>query len=139
MFFRAVKWWPIASPPGVQCGATPNLSHACPMRVTRLIPRAGALVPDDVIIGIVKDRLKSSDCKQKGWLLDGFPRTGVQAEAMAKAGIVADKCIFLDVPDEKLIERCEGRRTDPKTGAIYHLKFNPPPNDTEVKKRLVHR
>lgn len=96
-------------------------------------------MPDDVIIGIVKDRLKMSDCKRKGWLLDGFPRTGVQAEAMAKAGICADKCIFLEVPNDILVERCEGRRTDPETGAIYHLKFNPPPNDPAVKKRLIHR
>jgi adenylate kinase len=67
---------------------------------------AGALVPDDVIIGIVRDRLAADDCKNKGWLLDGFPRTGVQAEALRKQGIVADKFILLNVPDNVLIERC---------------------------------
>jgi adenylate kinase len=60
----------------------------------------GGLVPDEVMIGIVKDRLAEKDCQEKGWLLDGFPRTGVQAEAMAKAGIVAEKFILLNVPDE---------------------------------------
>jgi len=100
---------------------------------------SGGLVPDDVMIGIVKDRLAEDDCKTKGWLLDGFPRTAVQAEAMARAGIKADKFILLNVPDSILIERCVGRRTDPATGKIYHLKFNPPPADAEVQARLVHR
>jgi len=100
---------------------------------------SGGLVPDDVMIGIVKDRLAADDCQTKGWLLDGFPRTAVQAEAMARAGIKADKFILLNVPDSILIERCVGRRTDPVTGKIYHLKFNPPPEDAEVKARLVHR
>lgn len=99
----------------------------------------GALVPDDVMIGIVRDRLAAEDCKEKGWLLDGFPRTGVQAEAMAQEGIVAEKFVLLNVPDDVLIERCVGRRSDPITGKIYHLKFNPPPNDPEVLGRLVHR
>ena len=99
----------------------------------------GALVPDDVIIGIVRDRLGSDDCKEKGWLLDGFPRTGVQAEALAKEGIEADKFVLLNVPDDVLIERCVGRRSDPVTGKIYHLKFNPPPEDKEIQARLVHR
>mmetsp|Transcript_65282 Transcript_65282/g.160759 ORF Transcript_65282/g.160759 Transcript_65282/m.160759 type:complete len:269 (-) Transcript_65282:245-1051(-) len=99
----------------------------------------GALVPDDVIIGIVKDKLDEPECKEKGWLLDGFPRTGVQAEAMEKQGIKADKFVLLNVPDATLIERCVGRRTDPETGKIYHLKFNPPPEDPAVIKRLVHR
>lgn len=99
----------------------------------------GGLVPDEVMIGIVKDKLESEECKKKGWLLDGFPRTGVQAEAMAKQGIKADKFVLLNVPDKVLIERCVGRRTDPETGKIYHLKFNPPPNDPAVQKRLVHR
>ncbi len=63
-------------------------------------------MPDEVIIGIVRDRLAAEDCKKQGWLLDGFPRTGVQAEAMRKEGIVADKFILLNVPDNVLIERC---------------------------------
>jgi len=99
----------------------------------------GGLVPDEVMIGIVKSRLAESDCKEKGWLLDGFPRTGVQAQAMEDAGIKADKFLLLNVPDDVLIERCVGRRSDPETGKIYHLKFNPPPADPEVQARLVHR
>lgn len=99
----------------------------------------GALVPDDLIIGIVKDRLAAPDCQSKGWLLDGFPRTGAQAQALTQAGIHASKFILLNVPDEILVERCVGRRSDPVTGKIYHLKFNPPPSDPEVQKRLVHR
>lgn len=99
----------------------------------------GGLVPDEVMIGIVESRLAQDDCKEKGWLLDGFPRTGVQAEAMAKAGIEAEKFLLLNVPDDVLIERCVGRRSDPVTGKIYHLTFNPPPEDPEVQARLVHR
>jgi adenylate kinase len=99
----------------------------------------GALVPDDVMIGIVKSRLAEDDCKERGWLLDGFPRTGQQAQAMADLGIAAEKFILLNVPDSVLIERCVGRRSDPVTGKIYHLTFNPPPDDAEVQKRLVHR
>ena len=99
----------------------------------------GGLVPDDVMIGIVKSRLAEDDCKEKGWLLDGFPRTGVQAKAMEDAGIKADKFVLLNVPDDVLVERCVGRRSDPETGKIYHLKFNPPPSDPEVQARLVHR
>lgn len=99
---------------------------------------AGKLVPDDVIIGVVRDRLKESDCVEKGWLLDGFPRTAAQAEALAEAGISADCFLFLDVPDEILVERVVGRRTDPETGKIYHMKFSPPEND-EIAARLVQR
>ena len=86
----------------------------------------GKLVPDEVIIGAVKERLAQPDCQQKGWLLDGFPRTGAQAQALVDAGIHADTFIFLDVPDEDLIERVVGRRADPVTGKIYHMKFSPP-------------
>jgi len=98
----------------------------------------GKLVPDDVIIGVVKDRLCASDCKDKGWLLDGFPRTQAQANALAEAGVSADCFLFLDVPDDVLVERVVGRRTDPVTGKIYHMKFSPP-EDYEVRSRLVQR
>jgi len=97
----------------------------------------GALVPDDVIIGIVKDRLQSKDCVENGWLLDGFPRTEAQALALKAAGIEANSFILLNVPDETLIERAVGRRVDPVTGNIYHLTFNPPPE--EIADRLEHR
>jgi len=98
----------------------------------------GKLVPDDVIIGIVKDRLEEGDCAEKGWLLDGFPRTKAQADALAEAGIESDCFVFLNVPDEALVERVVGRRTDPETGKIYHLKFSPPESE-EVTARLVQR
>ncbi|MFN9942306.1 MAG: nucleoside monophosphate kinase, partial [bacterium] len=99
----------------------------------------GALVPDDLIISIVKARLSRADCRTKGWLLDGFPRTRVQAEALKAAGISPTHFVLLDVPDSILVERCVGRRSDPVTGKIYHLKYNPPPDDAEVRGRLVHR
>lgn len=86
----------------------------------------------------VKDRLDQGDCKEQGWLLDGFPRTQAQAKALEDAGISADCFIFLNVPDEILVERVVGRRTDPVTGKIYHMKFSPP-NDEEIKARLQQR
>ena len=98
----------------------------------------GELVPDDVIIGIVKEKLDSDDCKKKGWLLDGFPRTAVQAKALEEHGIVAEKFILIKVPDDVLVERVEGRRLDPETGKIYHIKFSPAEDD-EVSKRLIQR
>jgi len=99
---------------------------------------SGKLVPDEVIIGVVKDRLDESDCASNGWLLDGFPRTPAQAQALADAGVSADCFIFLNVPDEVLVERVVGRRTDPETGKIYHMKFSPP-EDEEVLARLEQR
>lgn len=99
---------------------------------------SGKLVPDEVIIGVVQDRLQEDDCKTNGWLLDGFPRTPAQAEALASAGIKADCFLFLNVPDEILVERVVGRRTDPVTGKIYHMKFSPP-DDEDVLARLEQR
>merc|ERR1712070_955139 len=90
--------------------------------------------------GVVKDRLDQSDCQKSGWLLDGFPRTPAQADALAEAGVSADCFLFLDVPDEVLVERVVGRRTDPETGKIYHMTFSPPPaDDEELINRLEHR
>lgn len=86
----------------------------------------------------IKDRLEQDDCKAQGWLLDGFPRTQAQAKALEESGAKADCFIFLNVPDEILVERVVGRRTDPETGAIYHMKFSPP-EDADVLKRLVQR
>lgn len=99
---------------------------------------SGQLVPDEVIIGVVKSRLAEPDCVSRGWLLDGFPRTEAQARALQAAGIVPDAVVYLDVPDEVLVERVVGRRLDPVTGRIYHLTFSPPPSD-EVAARLTHR
>ncbi|CAM9781223.1 unnamed protein product [Ectocarpus sp. 4 AP-2014] len=97
----------------------------------------GKLVPDEVIIGIVKDRLNEDDCKTQGWLLDGFPRTRAQADALAAEGIQANSFLLLNVPDEMLIRRVVGRRLDPDTGDIYHVDFNPPP--AEIVDRLIQR
>eukprot|EP00555_Chaetoceros_dichaeta_P003284 CAMPEP_0198250986 /NCGR_PEP_ID=MMETSP1447-20131203/1975_1 /TAXON_ID=420782 /ORGANISM="Chaetoceros dichaeta, Strain CCMP1751" /LENGTH=261 /DNA_ID=CAMNT_0043935915 /DNA_START=329 /DNA_END=1114 /DNA_ORIENTATION=+ len=99
---------------------------------------SGKLVPDDVIIGVVKDRLAEDDCTENGWLLDGFPRTPAQAEALAKSGINPDCFLFLNVPDSILVERVVGRRTDPVTGKIYHMTFSPP-EDEEILGRLEQR
>ena len=100
---------------------------------------SGQLVSDELIINIVKARLDQDDCKTKGWLLDGFPRTGAQAEALAAAGITATHFLLLEVDPKILVERCVGRRSDPETGKIYHLTFNPPPDDPEIQARLLHR
>lgn len=86
----------------------------------------------------VKDRLAEEDCAKQGWLLDGFPRTAAQARALEEAGVTADCFIFLNVPDEVLVERVVGRRTDPETGKIYHMTFSPPEDD-EVLARLEQR
>jgi adenylate kinase len=99
---------------------------------------AGKLVSDEIIIGVISDRLKEDDCKTNGWLLDGFPRTPAQAEALAAAGLEADCFLFLNVPDEVLVERVVGRRTDPETGKIYHMTFSPP-EDEAVLARLEQR
>jgi len=99
---------------------------------------AGQLVPDELIIDVICDRLKQPDCVSKGWLLDGFPRTKAQADALSAAGMIPDCFVLLDVPEEILVERVTGRRTDPVTGKIYHLKFSPPESE-EVRSRLVQR
>jgi adenylate kinase family enzyme len=99
---------------------------------------AGKLVPDDLIISMVVARLRQQDVRERGFLLDGFPRTGEQAKALMEAGLGADAFVLLEVPDEVLVERVEGRRSDPQSGKIYHLKFNPPEN-AEVAARLVQR
>ncbi|MBF8178996.1 MAG: adenylate kinase [Burkholderiaceae bacterium] len=85
----------------------------------------GGLVSDDIIIGLVKDRLKEPDCA-KGYLFDGFPRTIPQADAMKEAGVAIDYVLEIDVPDEAIVERMSGRRVHPASGRTYHVKFNPP-------------
>jgi adenylate kinase len=86
---------------------------------------AGQLVPDEVIIGLVKDRIAQPDCTQ-GFLLDGFPRTMAQAEALKEAGVDIDYVVEVDVPDEEIVRRLSGRRVHPASGRVYHLVFNPP-------------
>ncbi len=84
----------------------------------------GSLVPDDVVIGIIKERLAKSDC-EKGFILDGFPRTVPQAEALDEMGIKLDTVLSLEVADEAIIERMSGRRVCQTCGATYHVKYNP--------------
>lgn len=86
---------------------------------------AGGLVSDDIIIGLVKDRLQQDDCKN-GYLFDGFPRTKPQADAMKEAGVGIDYVLEIDVPDEAIVERMSGRRVHPGSGRSYHVRFNPP-------------
>ena len=86
---------------------------------------AGKLVPDEVIIGVIHERLAEADC-QNGYILDGVPRTIAQAEALEKAGIVFDDVISLEVDDGEIESRMTGRRTCPSCGATYHVKANPP-------------
>ncbi len=89
---------------------------------------AGQLVPDDVVIGIIKERLAKDDCKN-GFILDGFPRTIPQAEALDSMGIKIDKVIDIEVPDEKIASRLSGRRVCAKCGASFHLEFKKPAKD----------
>merc|ERR1711862_342899 len=97
----------------------------------------GKLVPDELIINIVKERLQENDCKIQGWLLDGFPRTYAQAKALSSMGINPNCFLYLNVPDSQIIERVTGRRIDPISNKIYHLIYNPPPFN--VKANLIHR
>ncbi|UVW29911.1 adenylate kinase [Massilia sp. H6] len=89
---------------------------------------AGQLVSDDIIIGLVKERLKETDCAN-GYLFDGFPRTIAQADAMKDSGVMIDYVLEIDVPDDLIVERMSGRRTHPGSGRVYHTKFNPPKVD----------
>jgi len=86
---------------------------------------SGGLVPDDVIIGLVKERIQEPDC-EKGFLFDGFPRTIPQADAMKDAGVPIDAVVDIDVPDEEIIKRMSGRRVHLASGRTYHVVFNPP-------------
>ncbi len=86
---------------------------------------AGQLVSDDLIIGLVKERISKEDCA-KGFLLDGFPRTIPQADAMKANGVVVDHVIEFDVPDDVIVERMSGRRVHPASGRVYHVSYNPP-------------
>lgn len=88
----------------------------------------GLLVPDDVVIGIIKDRLKEDDCKN-GFILDGFPRTVPQAEALDEMGIEIDKVIDIEVPDERIAARMSGRRVCSGCGASYHMEYKKPKQD----------
>lgn len=103
---------------------------------------AGKLVPDSVVIGLVEERLKQPDARN-GFILDGFPRTTAQADALgallARLGKPLEKVVQLDVPSELIVERTTLRRTDKRTGQIYHLKYSPPPPDAELEHRADDR
>jgi adenylate kinase len=102
---------------------------------------AGKLVPDDVIIGLVKERIKEPDC-ETGFLFDGFPRTIPQADAMKEAGVPIDAVVDIDVPDEEIIKRMSGRRVHLASGRTYHVVFNPPKEegkDDETGEPLIQR
>jgi adenylate kinase len=86
---------------------------------------SGALVSDDIIIGLVKERIAQPDCA-RGFLFDGFPRTIPQADAMKNAGVKIDCVLEIDVPFDAIVERMSGRRSHPASGRTYHVKFNPP-------------
>ncbi len=102
---------------------------------------AGQLVTDDIIIGLVKDRIAEDDCKN-GYLLDGFPRTLPQADAVTNAKIEIDAVVEIDVPDEEIIKRMSGRRAHLASGRTYHIVYNPPKvadKDDETGEDLVQR
>jgi adenylate kinase len=102
---------------------------------------SGALVSDDIIIGLVQERLRESDC-ERGYLFDGFPRTIPQADAMKDAAVRIDHVLEIDVPDAAIVERMSGRWVHPASGRTYHVRFNPPRRpglDDETGEPLVQR
>ncbi len=102
---------------------------------------SGKLVTDEIIIGLVKDRITHDDCKN-GFLLDGFPRTVPQADALREAGVAIDAVIEIDVPDSEIVKRMSGRRAHLASGRTYHILYNPPKNegkDDETGEDLVQR
>jgi adenylate kinase len=102
---------------------------------------AGQLVSDEIILGLIKERITADDCKN-GFLLDGFPRTIVQAEGLKAMGVEIDTVIEIDVPDENIVTRMAGRRVHLASGRSYHIEFNPPKSeglDNETGEALIQR
>lgn len=102
---------------------------------------AGKLVTDEIIIGLVKERIQEPDC-ENGFLLDGFPRTVPQADALKAAGVAIDAVIEIDVPDSEIVNRMAGRRVHPGSGRTYHIRYNPPKvegKDDETGEDLIQR
>ena len=106
---------------------------------------SGALVPDGVIVGMMENRIKEDDCKN-GFILDGFPRTTAQAEALdimlKNNNIALDSVLLIDVPEDEIIDRLTGRRVCPSCGAVYHIKYNSPKQDNlcdKCKTELIQR
>lgn len=113
-----------------------------PLGVTvKQIMESGGLVSDEIIIQLVQERIVRPDCEQ-GFLLDGFPRTLVQAEAIQSSGIEIDQVVEIDLSDEEIIKRLSGRRVHPRSGRVYHVDYNPPnsPNQDDLTgEALVQR
>lgn len=102
---------------------------------------AGGLVSDDIILGLIEERLKEDDCKN-GYLFDGFPRTLAQADALKNNGVPVDAVVEIDVDDDEIIKRMSGRRVHPSSGRTYHVTFNPPKEDgkdDETGESLIQR
>ncbi|MCP5326182.1 MAG: adenylate kinase [Oceanospirillaceae bacterium] len=105
------------------------------------VMKSGGLVSDDLIIGLVKERIAEADCKN-GFLFDGFPRTIPQAEALLESGVVIDAVVEIDVDDEEIVKRMSGRRVHPGSGRTYHVIYNPPKvegKDNQTGEDLVQR
>jgi len=110
-------------------------------RKVEAVMNSGALVTDDIIIALVKERITAPDCV-RGFLLDGFPRTIPQAQAMVDAGINIDAVIEIQVADDAIVERLSGRRVHPGSGRVYHVVYNPPKQpglDDDTGEALVQR
>ncbi len=110
-------------------------------KAAKKIMDAGGLVSDDIIMGMVKERITDDDCKN-GYLFDGFPRTIPQADALKEAGVAVDAVVEIDVPDEEIIKRMSGRRVHLTSGRTYHVTFNPPKEegkDDATGEALVQR
>ena len=110
-------------------------------RQAKAVMDSGALVSDDIIIGLVKERIEEPDC-EPGFLFDGFPRTLAQADAMRDAGVAIDAVVEIAVPDDDIVNRLSGRRSHPGSGRVYHVVFNPPKVeglDDVTGEPLVHR
>ena len=131
----------------IQQISTGDMLRAAIREGTELVLKAksviesGGLVSDELIIGLVKERIAQPDC-ENGCIFDGFPRTIPQAEALETAGISIDHVIEIDVPDEEIVQRLSGRRQHPASGRIYHLVYNPPKvegKDDETGEELVQR
>ena len=110
-------------------------------KAAKKIMDEGGLVSDDIIMGMVKERIKEPDC-ENGFLFDGFPRTLAQADAMKDAGVFVDAVVEIAVPDEEIIKRMSGRRVHLASGRTYHVVFNPPKEegkDDETGEELIQR
>ncbi|MCU7959959.1 MAG: adenylate kinase [gamma proteobacterium symbiont of Bathyaustriella thionipta] len=110
-------------------------------KAAKKIMDEGGLVSDDIIMGMVKERITQADC-ENGFLFDGFPRTIPQAEALKEAGVDVDAVVEIDVPDEEIIKRMSGRRVHLASGRTYHVTFNPPEvegKDDETGEDLIQR